>query len=463
MSNEAPREPHGLFVERFRLEATPHGYRLERRGVPQPSAPADRVARPAAPWLFVGRSAELEAARDVLRDGAMRGIVFYGARGCGKTTFLQALANDPGFAERFDAIAFVSACGQPLDDVLVLLNRALCEASDERFVPADGRWLAQLGSRRVALLIDDAEPPFDFDPIVRAAPGITLVATACEPPSHPALRTCEFSPLAGDDGVTLLGAVLGVEPNPRDAALMLCQSLRGNPGRIAQAAALCASTGIALEELARQLLSEATLDDALDARVALLDSDHRRLFDALALFGEPAISLSDPLLRELAESGLIVRDERGWCPSAGLGRRYGAARIDDESFGSTLVSARGRFLAAVEQLADPMHLLPSLAALRRAESLGRNEDAIVLGCAVADAFARTGAWRQWLGALEFVQRSAKRAGRAEDEAWALHQIGTRAAALGDIVGGMGTLRTALAMREEAGDRAAVAVTRHNVG
>ena len=87
---------------------------------------------------------------------------------------------------------------------------------------------------------------------------------------------------------------------------------------------------------------------------------------------------------------------------------------------------------------------------------------IALGRAIDGAFAWGRRWETWGAVLVTVLRAAREDADAGAEAWALHQLGTRAFCLGDVAGARAALEEALRLRERLHDPAAAA-TRHNLG
>jgi hypothetical protein len=93
---------------------------------------------------------------------------------------------------------------------------------------------------------------------------------------------------------------------------------------------------------------------------------------------------------------------------------------------------------------------------------GRPAEAITLGRGLSATLAWDRRWGRWRDVLETVLDSARQVQDRRDEAWALHQLGTRAAALGELPQGVALLREALAIREEGGSPSETALTRHNL-
>ena len=68
----------------------------------------------------------------------------------------------------------------------------------------------------------------------------------------------------------------------------------------------------------------------------------------------------------------------------------------------------------------------------------------------------------WASSLQAVLKAAKREENRPEEAWALHQLGTRSLLLGVNTEAKASLTDALHLRESLNDQAGAAVTRHNL-
>ena len=89
----------------------------------------------------------------------------------------------------------------------------------------------------------------------------------------------------------------------------------------------------------------------------------------------------------------------------------------------------------------------------------RLPDAIRLGRAIEGSFCLTRRWGAWREVLVNVNHAASQVGDRAAEAWSLHQLGTRAFALGHQDEAVGQLERALQIRNEIDDGAGVAATR----
>lgn len=100
--------------------------------------------------------------------------------------------------------------------------------------------------------------------------------------------------------------------------------------------------------------------------------------------------------------------------------------------------------------------------LEHASRSGRPAEAIRLGRVFESALLVSGRWKAWAETLERILLSARSLGDRKTEAWALHQLGTRALCLDDRAAASDRLTPALEIREALGDRDGAAVTFHNL-
>jgi len=447
--------PDSVVVGRYRLTFEEAGARLDRLDEPPAEAVRLALAPPSAPPLLVGRSEAVQAAR-AHRGTRRRGVAFVGPSGCGKTTLLAALADDPVIRDSYEAVLSFDVAAQPWEDVLAQIYRRLQPAGAPRALPASHDWLAQIDQRRIALLLDDIDPPFELEPLLRVLPQATAFVTAREP--HPELRTRRLSPLSDADALWLFSSWTNVLPLERDNARAICALAKGNPARLRQLATLATTRGLAT--LAREAPSEAALAELLRANVARLDPRQRGLFDAIGVFGPDVVAQDDPGALRLAADGLITAAGGGWRIAPGFEGRFAPA--EETTFRSGMNACGATLAAGLADVEDPSRLHQAIAATARAGELERFGDVIVLGKAAGEVLARTGAWRQWRTVLDLISAAAGRTGAESIQSWVLHQSGTRLAALGETSDAQSMLRVAYARRKAAGERAAAKLTRHNL-
>ena len=103
-----------------------------------------------------------------------------------------------------------------------------------------------------------------------------------------------------------------------------------------------------------------------------------------------------------------------------------------------------------------------LALVDRAADEERWGDVIRLGRAIEGALAWGRCWAAWERVLLRVHAGASATGDAATEAWALHQLGTRAYGVGDVEHAQKLLEDAAAIRERLHDEPGLAATRQNL-
>jgi hypothetical protein len=430
---------------------------------PQGLPPLAGALRPPRPHL-IGRADAVEAARafrldlTAARPVAGPGIAFVGPAGCGKSTLLAALTADPVLRERYDIFALIRVAGQPWDDVLAQIFRAL-HAADGRGLPTlpiSAEWTSQLRGRRVGIALDDADEPFDLRRLLNALPKVAIFATSREPLDS--LVTFPLLPLRDADAAWLLEVDRPMHGGERDAARSLAAVAAGNPLRVKQLAALATARPPA--EVARLLPTQAAFEDHIHDALGRLDPRQRSLLDAVGTFGPNVFELDDPGARKLAAEGLVVATSAGWRIAPELEQRYDMP--DEFLFRGALNSCAATLTGAIAAVQDPSRLQRVLAATRRAGDLDRFSDVIDLGKPTGDALARCGAWNQWRNILDLVSAAAGRAGADGVQSWVLHQSGSRLACLGDTEHAQSTLRAALARRKAAHDAIGTRLTEHNL-
>jgi outer membrane biosynthesis protein TonB len=442
-------------VGTFVLSLEEAGARLDRLETTRPlGSPVRAQTRP--PRLLLGRAAALEAAR-AFRPGGSAGLAFVGPAGCGKTALLEQLAADPVLRERFDLFVRVRVAGQPWDDVLAQIFRALHPGGEPPQLPASNDWVEELRNQRVGFALDDAEAPFELERLMRLVPEALVFASATEP--LPALTTFRLAALSEKDASWLLWTMHPMSWSEQEPARTLALAAAGNPLRVKQIATLASAHPVA--ELARTVTSPATLDGLLGNSILRLDARQRSLLDAIGIFGTAAIEKDDPGARKLASEGLVIEREDGWRIAPALAARYEAP--EEFVFRGALNSCAPTLAGTIATTNDPSRLQPVVAATKRAGELDRFGDVIDLGKATSNALARCGAWNQWRTVLDLVSAAAGRTGADGVQSWVLHQSGTRLACLGQTSDAQSMLRAALARRRAARDAAAMRLTEHNLG
>src|SRR3569833_2789654 len=289
-----------------------------------------RILPPAPPTTFAGRATELRALATALDDA--RQVTNAGPGGSGKTRLaIEA-------ARRGEEVCWADLTGTT-DPLVVpeLVASAAGVLPDRGALPSLVR---QLGDRRMLVCLDNCEHVVDAAAevaaaLIRACPGVTVLATGREPLRVPGEVVWRVPPLSAADAVALYEERSGAGPAP-DAVRTACARLDGIPLAIELAAAW--SGTLSAQEILQGLDDRFALlvrgprgvaarHQTLAASMAwshdLLDEDDRVLFRRLGAFhggftldaargvcgsGRVAVLTG---LRRLVDKSLVIADTRG--------------------------------------------------------------------------------------------------------------------------------------------------------
>jgi hypothetical protein len=426
---------------------------------------------PAAFAGTVDREAEVRAILDGIASHETVNV--HGETGVGKTyALLRALnSDDPRLAGN---LAYIHA-NQGLDDVLqrVFETWYECDRPCQLSPTQVRRDLAQIAG---VLALDSVTLDREAaQQLSLAVPGCRLVVASRDRVLWEGIGVA-IRGLERDFSRAVIEQQLGraISGDEDAAAERLATQLAGNPERIREAVATAQEQGRSLAALGATLSSLEPVATVAHDKLEAAGPEGRRLLAALALFG--GAEVGDRHLREIAavpdfdavvDGALRRRDIRG---EGGRYRIGAVLAVAPGSLDLTSVAhaALAHFINWSSQLrAEPLALLKEgdalLALLRWATAAGLSHEVIGLGRNIDSAFAlgrRFGSWRE---VLELVRAAARDAGDRYAEAWALHQLGTRAMSLGDIDVGAALLRQAIAMRRELDDGDGAEVSINNLG
>ncbi|HJS71033.1 MAG TPA: PASTA domain-containing protein [Gaiellaceae bacterium] len=413
----------------------------------------------------VDRESEAGAVVVAAQQGGV--INVYGEAGIGKTHVLSHVAHDPAGGAFPDGIAHVDALDAPLDDALQALFEEFYDCGDPAVRPSRSRLRRALKDRRALVIVDDLGlQREEAQAVLSAAPGCAFVIASTA-------RTVwdgEAIQLAGlplEFGLAIVEQEIGrpLTPEERVEAESLCNALGGHPWRIREAAARARDEGRSLAEAARALDPTATF--------AALTSGEEGVLAGLAAVGGGPVGLDHvrelspvedvgPVLESLERRHLVLTHSPRYSLPEPLVEEIGR-RADLEPLRAR---AMEHFTAWAEREKDPAAVAAERPAildlLRWASRTGRDKEAIRLGRAAEDAFAAAGAFGTWGTAVETVLAAARRQGDLHEEAWALHQRGTRTFALDESKAALPDLERARDIRRQIGDQRGETASQHNI-
>jgi hypothetical protein len=451
-------------------------------------APATQIARPQpratpAPFKFrsfrdlLDRESERALALEALAEQSTLEVT--GEPGIGKSALLRYLANAPdlpGFADGVICLGQTLVAGKSADDLLQTLFDAFYECAIP-YKPSNGELRLALQDKRFLLIIDDCElDRDDANALLDAVPSSLAVLAGETPRLFGEGRSIAVHGLPIDAALRLLERGLGRELRDDElpAARDLCQTLAGHPLRILQAAAMMRDEQADAAAMLQRMQAAGSATTPAGMAMAALTTDERRVLSALA--APEGIRLHANMLG--AVTGLTS-------PQAALDRLEARGLVESEAGAYRLSGSFSAYeMAVLESSAQPAETLSQITrwaadGTRTPAEKQANGDVIMrmlewgaganmsgetlsLASHTEASFALSGSWDAWSRVLEWQLASARAQGDRAAEAWALHQLGTRALCLNDMPTARSSLGRALEIREELGDEAGSAVTRHNL-
>jgi|GEM_PF-2483781 len=449
----------------------------------------DRIRPRPAPHLlprpaegFLNRDEEVREAANAL--GGYSPVELHGSDGIGKSTLLSYLAHTlPGDAFP-DGVVYVSARRRSYEEVLDALFESFYE-TEGAVKPTEQQVRIGLSSKRALLLLDDVGlSKTEVEDVLETAASCAVLLTA--------RRRClwgrgvarRLKGLPRADAVRFFQRELGREFVPEEMVIVeeICAHLKDVPLAVVKAAAIAREEGLSPEQVLQVVKRptemaedvEVGLARALGLALERLDPYDCQMLATLAAFGGDAVSHEaraevsglpdvDERLARLERLGLVHAQSPSYSLDPGFKELIQAtwplgnlqARIANYYLGWAKRHARD--FARLGQEADSI-----LAALEW--GLEAEKWPLVTGLARAlEAFlAWQGRWGAWEKVLTGALRAAQAAGDRAAEAWALHQLGTRALCLGEEAIAQSRLEQALRLREALGDREGALITQHNL-
>ena len=398
-----------------------------------------------------------------------------GTPGAGKTSLLRHLAHQSQLATVFPAgVVYFEVNQQSAADLLKSIFDAfyIC---DFPIKPNETEIRHYLQSVSALVLLDDVEiDAKQIQSLMNVAPNCTFVAVTRERILLGETVDVTLKGLSAADAVRLFQNELRrtLSTEEEKGAQIICESVDCIPLLVLRAAH---ETRVQYRSLLDVVSTSkpAPGDQRLAAsEINASSEDEKKVLAALAVFTGAAVAAEhvaavagingvEPLLEDLERRGLVQSHDQ----------RYTlASDVKAQQFGNL----KPLFARAVIHLVDwtkerrnQYKLIAGSAAailliLKQAVAAQAWNEVRSLGHAAEEALTVSGQWDKWATVLDSINTAARAQGDIAEQAWVLHQLGTRALLLGDRAEAKAALTDALDIREKLNDVSGAAVTRHNL-
>ncbi|MEM9606268.1 MAG: hypothetical protein AAGA99_02530 [Actinomycetota bacterium] len=406
-------------------------------------------------------------------------VVVQGRPGGGTSSVLRLLAHGHNSAEFPDGVLFVDGAGWRVDDLLQRVAEAFhrCDRPGIGLVLRPEEIAQILSERRALVIIDHADlAPAHLAHLADSLPAGVVVLGTSVALEGPISTTLGLPGLDTAGGIELLAREFARPLNAvqRADAERLIAALSGRPlslvqaaGRIRMEHAGLHDTPPTAEDVVRDLIDPdggRSTTQVVAATFAAYWPTRLNRDGLAAMLGAPHDL--DDAVASLLDLGVVTGSEpTGYTVDPALIDRI-AARFDLPSVRkvaaerlASWAASSGRSDAALADLG------PAAAqAALWASDAGDTQRVMALAKAYDRPLATTRRWQLW-GELLAHARHACSVGDVDplDEAWVLHQAGTRLVALGDPRAGRALLQHALDLRRSLGHGDGAAVTAANLG
>jgi len=403
-------------------------------------------------------------------------VSLWGPEGIGKTSFIRHLAHILDTANFTSGTIYINASGLGYEDLLQALFDSFFN-SDLSYKPTTSSIVQSLQNIKALIFLDNIQVGRDeAASILDAIPNSLFILSSTE---RSLWGEGEIIPLRGlpeSESLNLFEKELSRPLNDQEQAtvIKICAVLQGHPLQILQAATLVRDTGKPVENFLIEISNEKAEDKSMAyMNIANLSDSEKRILALLAAAGGNIVSLEN--LKEIFKGGREHNDIQrlvtlGFVQShsprfsiTGTLVSSISTAWDLSSWQDTLLNYTINWLsqqpssALVEESSDLL-----IHTLKKAGERKKWREVIQLGRLLEKFMVLYKRWQTWSDILNLVLTAAKALNDSSVQAWALHQLGSRALYLGYASEAKAFLSQALNIRQAIGDKAGLALTQHNI-
>ena len=403
-------------------------------------------------------------------------ISVWGQQGVGKTSFIRQLTHTLDIGSFTSGIVYLDTSGLGYEDLLQALFDSFFE-SDSTYKPTTANIVRALQNIKALIFLDDIQIGRDEVPsILDAAPNSLFILSSTE---RSLWGEGEVIPLRGlpeNESIKLFEKELSrsLSEQEKITVIKICAMLQGHPLQILQAASLARDSGRPVEYILSEIANEKTDDKSMAyMTMASLSDSEKQVLALLAAAGGHIVSLehikgifkdgsAQKDIQRLVTLGLVQSHSPRFNISDALVSSITAA-WNLSSWQDVLLNYAINWVsqqptsALVEESSGLL-----IHTLKNAGERKKWREVIQLGRALEKFMVLFKRWQTWSDILNLILTAAKALNDSKIQAWALHQLGSRALYLGYASEAKTFLSQALNIRQALGDKAGMAVTQHNI-
>ncbi|MBK9208628.1 MAG: hypothetical protein IPL71_10145 [Anaerolineales bacterium] len=423
---------------------------------------------------LIDREYEFEAIKKATQFSSP--VSIWGQDGIGKTSFIRHLIHSLDSANFTSGTIYINTSGLGYEDLLQALFDSFFD-SDSSYKPSTTEILRELQSIKALVILDDLQIGRDEAiSVLNAAPNSLFIFSSIE---RSLWGEGEIIPLRGlpeKDALKLFEKELSRALNEQEkvTAATLCTVLQGHPLQILQAASLARDSGKPLESLLNEVKSEkeenrsmvymgmANLSDSEKQILALLAAAGGNIVPLQHVTGILKSGKEQENLQKLIKLGLVQSHSPRYSINDALVSSITSA-WEITSWQDVLLNYAINWLnqqpasALVEESSGLL-----IHTIKNAGERKKWREVIQLGRALEKFMILYKRWQTWSDILNLILTAAKALNNSQVQAWALHQLGSRALYLGYASEAKTLLSQALNIRQAIGDKAGLALTQHNI-
>jgi len=403
-------------------------------------------------------------------------VSVWGQGGVGKTSFIRHLTHTLDAGNFTSGVVFLDASDLGYEDLLQALFDLFFE-SDASYKPNIAGIIQALQNIKALIFLDDLQIGRDEVPsILDAAPNSLFILSSTE---RSLWGEGEVIPLRGlpeSESLKLFEKELSRPLNDQEkpSALKICSLLQGHPLQILQAASLARESGRPMENLLSEIMIEKTDNKSMAyLSMANLSDSEKQVLALLAAAGGNIVSLKhiksifkdgngENDIQRLIKLGLVQSHSPRFSITDTLVSSI-SATWDITSWQDILLNYVINWLShqPVSALVEESSGL-LIHTIKKAGERKKWREVIQLGRALEKFMLFYKRWQTWSDILNLILTAAKALNDSKIQAWALHQLGSRALYLGYASEAKTFLSQALNIRQTIGDKAGTAITQHNL-